>query len=59
MRMRKPKNDHPIFFRLPSAVVERIDVAAYETGSSRTDFIRRAVFRALTEYWNAVAERRI
>lgn len=43
----KLKNDHPIFFRLPSAVVDQIDDAAYDLHLNRTHFIRQAIFRAL------------
>ena len=43
----KIKNDHPIFFRLPSLCVEQIDDAAYDLRTSRTEFIRQAIFRAL------------
>ena len=43
----KPKNDHPIFFRLPSVVVDQIDDAAYNLHLNRTHFIRQAIFRAL------------
>ena len=43
----KPKNDHPIFFRLPSVVVDQIDDAAYDLHLNRTHFIRQAIFRAL------------
>jgi uncharacterized protein (DUF1778 family) len=43
----KVKNDHPIFFRLPSLSVDQIDEAAYDLRTSRTEFIRQAIFRAL------------
>ncbi len=43
----RTKNDHAVFFRLPSALVERIDAAAYDLRTSRTEFIRQAIFRAL------------
>ena len=43
----KLKNDHAIFFRLPSLFVEQIDEAAYDLRTSRTEFIRQAIFRAL------------
>ena len=43
----KVKNDHPIFFRLPSVVVDQIDDAAYNLHLNRTHFIRQAIFRAL------------
>jgi Arc/MetJ-type ribon-helix-helix transcriptional regulator len=45
--MIKLKNDHPIFFRLPSIFVEQIEEAAYDLRTSRTEFIRQAIFRAL------------
>ena len=43
----RPKNDHAIFFRLPTALVDRIDEVAYDLHTSRTEFIRQAIFRAL------------
>lgn len=43
----RPKNDHAIFFRLPSVVVEQIDSAAYDLHMSRTQYIRQAIYRAL------------
>jgi predicted transcriptional regulator len=43
----RPKNDHPVFFRLPSALVGRIDAVAFDLRISRTEFIRQAIFRAL------------
>ena len=46
---KKPKNDHAIFFRLPTALVEQIDSAAYDCQQSRTQFIRQAVLQALRD----------
>ncbi len=43
----RPRNDHAIFFRLPSFVVEQIDSAAYDLHMSRTQYIRQAIYRAL------------
>jgi metal-responsive CopG/Arc/MetJ family transcriptional regulator len=44
---KRPRNDHAIFFRLPTALVEQIDAAAYDCQMSRTQFIRQAILRAL------------
>jgi hypothetical protein len=46
---KKPKHDHAIFFRLPTAVVEQIDSTAFDLHTTRTQFIRLATFRALKE----------
>jgi hypothetical protein len=46
---KRPKNDHAIFFRLPSAVVEQIDSVAFDLGCTRTQFIRQAILRALRD----------
>jgi len=43
----RAKNDHAIFFRLPTALVERMNEAAYDLRTTRTEFIRQAIFRAL------------
>jgi hypothetical protein len=41
------KNDHAIFFRLPTMRVDRIDGIAYDLRMTRTEFIRQAICRAL------------
>lgn len=46
---KKPKNDYAIFFRLPTAVVEQIDATAFDLHTTRTQFIRLAIFRVLKE----------
>jgi hypothetical protein len=46
----KPKNDFAIFFKLPTAVVDQIENAAYDLGFTRTQFIRQAIFRTLTAF---------
>ena len=46
---KKPKNDHALFFRLPTAVVEQIDAMAFDLHTTRTQFIRLTIFRALKE----------
>lgn len=52
----RPKNDYAIFFRLPSAIVDQIDDAAYDLHAKRTDFIRQAILRALSQHHRAKAE---
>jgi metal-responsive CopG/Arc/MetJ family transcriptional regulator len=47
---KRPRNDHAIFFRLPTALVEQIDAATYDLRSKRTGFIRQAIFRALDHF---------
>jgi predicted transcriptional regulator len=46
----RPKNDHAIFFRLPTALVDHIDGIAYDLRTTRTEFIRQAIFRALDRF---------
>jgi hypothetical protein len=46
---KRPKNDFPVFFRLPTMLVDQIDAVAYDCQLTRTQFIRQAIVRALTD----------
>ena len=46
---KRPKNDHAIFFRLPTALVEQIDAVAYDCQITRTQLIRQAILRVLKD----------
>jgi hypothetical protein len=54
---KRPKNDHAIFFRLPTALVEQIDAVAYDCQITRTQFIRQAIVGALADRTKVAVDR--
>ena len=50
--LRPKRNDKPVLLNLPVQIPEEVDMAVWEQGVTRSQFLRQAVERNLRHYQN-------